>query len=280
MTAITDSPLPGSKVLLMGESGTGKTHVLRTWIKAGITPFVIFTEPGMETLSDLPKGSWHYKYIAPGVEKWEALLAMATKVNMMDFDSLTKQQDPNKRQYTQFLDFIKTCNSFVAEDGIDYGDVMGWNTDRVLVIDSLSGLSDMAMHLVTGGKFVRAMQDWMIAQNAIEALMNQVVTGTKCWVTLIAHIEREKDEVTGGTTVTVSTLGRKLAPRLPRYFSDVIQTVREDTKFSWSTAGYGVAVKTRNLSIKANLSPDFTPLVQTWKDRGGLILPSAVPTLS
>jgi len=259
----------------MGESGTGKTHVLRTWIKAGITPFVIFTEPGMETLSDLPKGSWHWKYIAPGVEKWDALLGMATKVNQMDFEMLTKTADPNKRQYTQFLDFIKTCNDFVAEDGKSYGDVMTWNTDRVLVIDSLSGLSDMAMHLVTGGKFVRAMQDWMIAQNAIEALMNQIVTGTKCWVTLTAHIEREKDEVTGGTSVMVSTLGRKLAPRLPRYFSDVIQTVREDTKFSWSTSGYGVAVKARNLPIKAGIIPDFAPLVQTWKDRGGVILPTA-----
>jgi hypothetical protein len=258
----------------MGESGTGKTHVLRTWIKAGITPFVIFTEPGMETLSDLPKGSWHWKYIAPGVEKWDALLGMATKVNMMDFDALTKTADPNKRQYTQFLDFIKTCNDFQAEDGKSYGDVMTWNTDRVLVIDSLSGLSDMAMHLVTGGKFVRAMQDWMIAQNAIEALLNQIVTGTKCWVTLTAHIEREKDEVTGGTSVMVSTLGRKLAPRLPRYFSDVIQTVREDVKFTWSTSGYGVAVKARNLPIKAGILPDFAPLVQSWKDRGGLILPT------
>lgn len=272
--AIT-SPLPGSKVLLMGNSGTGKTYSLRTWIKAGITPFVIFTEPGMETLSDLPKGSWHWTYIPPGVEKWDALLAMATKVNQMDFDMLTKTADPNKRKYTQFLDVIKSLDNFVDQDGKSFGDVMTWNTDRVLVIDSLSGLSDMAMHLVTGGKFVRAMQDWMIAQNAIEGLVNQLLTGTKCWVTITAHIEREKDEVTGGTSVMVSTLGRKLAPRLPRYFSDVIQSVREEAKFTWSTSGYGVDVKSRNLPIKAGLVPDFAPLVQSWKDRGGLILPSS-----
>lgn len=271
MTEPTVARLPGSKILLMGESGTGKTYSLRTFIEAGITPFVIFTEPGMETLSDLPKGKWHYKYIAPGVEKWDAILAMATKVNQLDYDMLTKTQDMNRRQYTQFLEFIKTCNQFVAEDGVDYGDVMSWGTDRVLVVDSLSGLSDMAMHLVTGGKLVRSMQDWMVAQNSIEALLNQLVTGTKCWFVLTAHIEREKDEVTGGTSVMVSTLGRKLAPRLPRYFSDVIQTVREDTKFSWSTAGYGVTVKTRNLPIKAGLAADFRPLIQTWKDRGGII---------
>jgi hypothetical protein len=53
---------------------------------------------------------------------------------------------------------------------------------------------------------------------------------------MISHIEREIDEVLGGSKVMASTLGRKLAPKLPRYFSDVILAEKTGAKFSWSTA--------------------------------------------
>jgi hypothetical protein len=269
--------LPGSKILLMGESGTGKTYSLRTLIQAGITPCVIFTEPGMETLADLPDEAWHYKYMPPRVEGWDHILDMAKKVNVMNFESLAKMQDPNKRKYTAFLDLINQCNNFEDQHGNSLGDVASWGTDKALVIDSLSALSDMVMQLTTGGKVTRAMQDWMVAQNTLEMFINQLVSSLSCWFVLIAHIEREKDELTGGTSVMVSTLGRKLAPKLPKYFSDVIQSVREGDKFYWDTAGYSVAVKARNLPIGSKLQPTFVQIVNTWTKRGGEL---ASPTIT
>jgi hypothetical protein len=38
----------------MGASGTGKTHSIRTLVDAGLEVFVLFTEPGMEVLADVP----------------------------------------------------------------------------------------------------------------------------------------------------------------------------------------------------------------------------------
>lgn len=267
--------LPGSKILLMGESGTGKTYSIRTFLPKSITPFCIFTEPGMESLTDLGD-KIHYTYIPPTVEGWDSLLKVAQNVNTLTFDSLTKMQDPNKRLYTGFMSVINACNQFTDQNSQEFGDVAQWGPDRVLVLDSLSGLSDLAMQLATGGKVTRAMQDWMVAQNLLENLINKLTTDLSCWLVLIAHIERETDEITGGTSIMVSTLGRKLAPRLPRYFSDVIQAKREGDKFTWDTAGYNVAVKARNLPISSKLPQDFGQIVESWQKKGGVI-PSSNP---
>ncbi len=264
--------IPAPAILEMGESGTGKTYSLRTFLDAGITPCVLFTEPGMEVLSDLPEDSWHWKYIPPKVEGWNHILDMAKKVNVLNFEGLTKSTDPNKRGYTAFLDVINQCNDFKDQHGNSLGDVETWGTDKALIIDSLSALSDMAMQLTVGGKVTRAMQDWMVAQNLLEMFINKLVSSLSCWFVLIAHIEREKDEITGGTSIMVSTLGRKLAPKLPKYFSDVVQSVREGDKYYWDTAGYSVAVKARNLQIGSKLQPTFTQIVDSWVKRGGEIL--------
>ena len=268
--------MPGPKVLLMGDSGTGKTYALRTLVEAGITPFVIFTEPGMETLGDLPDGSWHYKYVAPATQGWEAIREMADKVNKLSFENLTKVQDINRTKYAGLMQVIAACNDFTCDcHGASFGDVSKWNTDRALVMDSLSGLSDMAMSHTVGGKPVRSPSDWGVAQNMIRMLLLPLTTATQCTFILIGHLAREYNEVTGGTTVTVSTLGQKLAPDIPRMFSDVINSVRLGTDFTWDTSSGTMAVKARNVPISQKLPPSFVPLIKEWQRKGGLITPTA-----
>jgi hypothetical protein len=80
-------------------------------------------------------------------------------------------------------------------------------------------------------------------------------------------LERETDEVTGGISLMASTLGRKLAPRLPRFFSDVIHAKREGEKFSWSTATFNVDLKARNVPISETIPPSFVPLIEKWRSR-------------
>lgn len=269
------SPIPGSNVLLMGESGTGKTYAIRSLIEAGITPFVIFTEPGMETLNDLPADKWHWAYVRPTGEDWDTLTKMAETVNRFNFESISKYTDPNKAKFTNFAKVLYKCQNFVDSNGEEFGDVTTWGTDRALVIDSLSGLSDMAMQLIIGGKPLAQLNDWQLAQNTLEHLLNKLTTDTQCFFVLTAHQEREKDEVTGGTSVMVATLGRKLAPKIPKYFSDVVQCVRENADFYWDTAAYNVACKTRNLPIASKQKPSFVPLVNKWKERGGIITPTS-----
>jgi hypothetical protein len=87
---------------------------------------------------------------------------------------------------------------------------------------------------------------------------------------LLAHVERELDEVFNtGLKLTVSTLGRKLAPKIPPMFSDVVLTVREGTQFSWSTEHPAADLKARNLPIASNLPPSFEQIFARWKARSG-----------
>jgi hypothetical protein len=260
----------------MGDSGTGKTYSLRTLVDAGITPFVLFTEPGMETLGDLPDGKWHYKYVAPSTQGWAAIQDMVKKINQLTFENLTKISDPNRSKYEGLLQLISACNDFKCDcHGQSWGDVSKWGTDRALVIDSLSGLSDMAMSNTVGGKPVRSMADWGVAQNTIKMILNPLTTATQCTVVLIAHLAREYNEVTGGSNITVNTLGQKLAPDIPRMFSDVIQTVRVGNEFTWDTAAANAAVKGRNVPISQKLPPSFVPLIAEWKRKGGVIASSS-----
>lgn len=258
-----------TNTLLIGATGTGKTYAQRTWLAKGITPFIISTEPGIEsTLGDLPDDQCHWHYIPPAAATWSDLYDSAKKINALSFDALTKLQGLNKQKYTSFLDVIATCNDFKCDRcGASFGDVGTWGPDRVLVLDSLSGLNVMALDLVTGAKPIRGQHEWGMAMDNLERFITTLVSATKCWTVITAHPERERDEVTGTVQVMASTLGRKLAPRLPRFFDDVIYAVRDGSNFFWSTIAQNVDLKARNLPLSDRLEPSFAQLVEAAEAR-------------
>ena len=265
--------MKGTNTLLFGDTGSGKTYSIRTFIDQGITPFVITTEPGIEsTLGDIPDEKLHWKYIPHADVTWDDMLAGAKKINMLTYDALAKSAPVDKQKYGQFLEVVTSCKNFVCDRcGESFGDVGTWGTDRALIIDSLSGLNIMAMDLVVGSKPTKGMQDWMVAMDNLERFINLAVAQTKCWFVLTAHPEREKDEVTGAVQIMVSTLGRKVAPRLPRFFDDTIYARRDGNEFHWSTAATNTNLKARNLPISDKLVPDFGQIVKVWKEKGGVV---------
>jgi hypothetical protein len=264
--------IPGTTTMLVGPTGSGKTHCIRTLIETGITPFVLFTEPGMRTLADLSCTDYHYKYVPPAAPTWDDLADNAKKINTMSFKALTQLGDMNKSKYGQFLEVITSMNNFTCDKcGESFGDVSTWSTDRAIIIDSLSGLNIMAMDLVVGAKPVKAMGDWGVAMDNLERLITMMATNTFCHFVLTAHLEREHDEITGAVHLMASTLGRKLAPKLPRFFDDVVLCENREGKFSWATVSSNVDLKWRNLQGGKELPPSFVPLIDSWKGAGGEI---------
>jgi len=252
--------------MLCGASGSGKTHSIRTLVDAGLEVFVLFTEPGQEVLADVPMEKLHWHYVAPVSVSFADMITSAEKINTMSFEMLTKLPDINKRKYTEFIDILTTLSNFKCDrTGQTYGAVDDWDNDRVLVLDSLTGLSMAAMNLVTGSKPVKSLADWGVAISNLENLLTKLCCDTRCHFVLTAHLERETDELTGGSALMASTLGRKLAPKLPRFFSDVIHVKRAADKFVWSTNSTNVDLKTRNLKIADNLPPSFVPVIENWK---------------
>jgi len=261
--------------MLVGPTGSGKTHSCGTLVDADITPFILFTEPGMRTLADFKCDKLHYKYIPPAAPSWDDLADNARKINTMSFKALAGLGDINKGKYGQFLEVITTMNNFICDRcGEEFGDVAQWNTDRAIVIDSLSGLNIMAMDLVVGAKPVKALADWGVAMDNLERFITMMTTNTQCHFVITTHLEREQDEVTGGVHLMASTLGRKLAPKLPRFFDDVILCQNKEAKFSWATISSNVDLKYRNLEPGKELYPSFKPLIASWISAGGEIIPT------
>lgn len=276
---ITKSTLPGVNVLLMGPSGTGKTHAIGTLVEAGVEVHVLFLESGMESLfgywTDAGKPippNLHWHQLAAPKADFASMLEDATKISQLSLDALAKMTDPNKSKHNQFRSLLEALNNFPDDrSGQKLGAVNSWGPDKALVIDGMAGLGRAAMSLVIGGKAVKSQSDWGIAQDQVEKLLRMLCDGCQCHFILLAHVERETDMVLGGVKLMVATLGRALAPKIPAMFSDVILTVRDGTTWKWDTASAQADVKTRNLAIAAANPPSFGPVVMKWKSRGGAL---------
>jgi len=276
------SLLPGVNVLVEGPTGTGKTHTLGTLADTGVDLFVLFTEAGLETLLGYwtdkgkevpPNVHWHV--LSRPKANFLTISEAANKINTYTMDSLYKMQDPDRAQHNQFVGLLRALTDFPDDrTGLRFGPVDTWGPDKCLALDSLTGINPIAMSLVVGGKPVKSQADWGIAMDQIEKLVRQLTDGCKCHFVLTAHVEREIDQSLGGNKITVSTLGRALAPKIPPMFSDVILSYREITKFFWSTANSQADLKARNLPIADGLEQSFLPIIDKWKSRGGMFAPT------
>ena len=285
MTTIP-SLLPGVNILVEGSTGTGKTHSLGTLADTGVDLFVLFTESGLETLL----GYWtdrgkpvpdnvHWHVLTRDTMGFSVLAESALKINTFTQESLHKMQDPDRAKHNQFVGLLRALADFPDDrTGQKFGPVDTWGPDRCLAIDSLTGINPIALSLVVGGKPVKSQADWGIAQDQIEKLIRQLTDGCRCHFVLTAHVEREVDQVFGGVKITVSTLGRALAPKIPPMFSDVILSYREGTKFFWSTANPQADLKARNLPIADGIPQDFKTIIEKWKSRGGSFNSAAAQT--
>lgn len=267
--------------LLMGASGAGKTSALCTYLEAGIETFVVSTEPGgPESLIDWCKfkkydlNLLHWCTALPKTQGWSGLNDMVEKISGLDFESLAKIKSGIGKEHTKHaaLRLLNCISNFHCErTGKDYGDVTTWGPDRHFALDSLSGLSVIAWALTVGHKPTAHQGEWNIAMNFVSDLIMKVASDRSCFFTLTAHVEKEPNEITGVNQIMVSTLGRKLAPKIPRFFSEVVYAQRRlpsgKAEFTWSTADSQADLKNRALPISDKLAPSFVPLVANYRER-------------
>jgi hypothetical protein len=271
--------LAGVNVLLMGPAGSGKTHALGTLVDAGLEVFYIAMEPGLEALlgywvdRNLPvPANLHWHVVKAPDASFVELLDQATKINSMSLEMLAKMTDLNRTKYNQFRELYSVLNNFVDQrTGKAYGSVDKFETSCAVCIDGLTGINTASMLSVVGGKPMKNVSDWGLAQQQVESLLRKLTENMRCHFILLGHVEREKDEVLGGIKLMVSTLGAKLAPKVPAMFSDVILTVRDGAKWSWDTANAMADLKTRSLPVAQGLPPSFEPIIKKWRARDAAI---------
>jgi hypothetical protein len=284
LAAIPDNKgLVGPNVLLMGPSGTGKTHALGTLVEwAAVNAkdvFVLFTENGLETLlgywkdRDRPVPAnlhWHQQLTIPLSLK--ALTAGAEIVGKSTYEMLTKMVDSNRGgDNNSFWKILQSCADFSDDrTGKKFGPIDNFGLDKIFVIDSLSELSVAAMKMQVGIKPMAAPQDYGVAQQYIIGFLRLITQGIPCSFIITAHVDRILDTVTQETKTMVKSAGKALADEIPPLFSDVIYTVREGDKFYWDTAKFGIDAKTRSLGYRSKIEPNFALIFDVWKKRAGV----------
>lgn len=266
----------GPNVCLMGPAGSGKTHSIGTLVDTGIEVFYVDLETGLEALLGYWKDrglpvppNLHYCRLPAPTFGFADFITNAKRVlQQPDGEALCKLKDPDKMKHDRYVQLLTILNDFPCErTGQRFGSVQQWSSERALVIDGLTGMGECVMSVVIGGKPAISQTEWGIAQGELLKLIKQLANNCACWFVLLAHVERETDPVNGGLKIMVSTLGKALPPKIPSIFSDIILTVREGSKWSWDTATGTADLKTRNLPLKAGMTPDFAPILAKWKNR-------------
>jgi hypothetical protein len=269
----------GTNVLLEGPSGTGKTFALASaaeWAQAhDMRMSVLFLDPGLETLLGAwrDKGkeppaclSWHSSLIKPlGLAD---LISGARNVGMMDYQNLTKLSDPNRSVNNPFEKILRILVDFPDDrTGKKLGAIDSWKADRIFAIDGLTELGNAAMKMCVGNRPTAAPSDYGSAQNSLMNFLRLLTQGCQCHFILIAHIDRQMDQVLGGTKIMTKAPGQAISGDIPPMFSDTILTVREGTDFYWDTASLLADLKTRNLPIAGKQTPNFATIFDKWLKR-------------
>ena len=205
------------KALLIGDSGCGKTASLLSLAEAGYNLRIIDFDNGLDIVSSLLHKSKNPEETAKHIQY----------VTCTDKMKTTKGGEIiPKGQPEAYAKAMKMLNKWEEDDGTNLGNVMDWGSDTVLVIDSLTFLSNAVMrwHLFNVGRIGQPYQsDWLVAQRrVIQTLELLFSESLKCNVVMTAHI-RYVDMADGQVQGYPESVGKALPPQVPRYFNTVVQ---------------------------------------------------------
>jgi AAA domain len=203
-----------TKLLIEGDSKSGKTGALCSLVKAGYKLRILDFDNGLDVLKQF------------------ILRDCPENINNVEFRTL---RDKRKASPTgpiidgspkAFIDGIKMLDRWKYDD-VDLGVPSTWGSDCILVIDSLTFLSDAAFDFreplvprSRDGKYdVRAV--YKDAQDAVENVLALLTSESfQTNVIVISHI-RYVDNPDGTKKGYPSSVGAALSPTIPRYFNSV-----------------------------------------------------------
>ena len=212
------------KLLLTGDSGSGKSGALASLVGAGYKLCVLDMDNGLDPLKtyvehDCPHllGNVEFRTLRDGYK--------------------TTAAGPVVDRPRAFVDAMKMLDHWKYDD-TDLGKPSTWGPDYICVLDSLSFFSDAAFDwaqsLNPGAKDPR--QWFYAAQQAVEsalALLTSASFATNVIVT--AHVRYNVSE-DGTTKGYPNAVGSALGPTIPRYFNQWAQCRNRAGKRTIETA--------------------------------------------
>lgn len=207
-----------TKLLVMGDSKAGKTGALASLVKAGYKLRILDFDNGLDVLKNF------------------VLRDCPENIDNIEYRTLRDEHKANAGGITisggakAFVNSYKMLDHWkykIGDEEIDYGDPSEWGPDVILVIDSLTFMSDAAFDWAeplvptgrSGDRDARAV--YKMAQDAISDMLATITSESfHTNVIVISHVKyiERQDGTTKGYPTSV---GSALSPEIPRYFNSV-----------------------------------------------------------
>lgn len=219
-----------TKLLLIGDSGTGKTGALFSLAKAGYNIRLVDFDNGADVLASLAAD-------APEVGDRIIYETFTDKFKSMQGKVIPDGLPTAFSRALGMMTHWKTS----GDGAYDLGKISDWGPNDILVVDSLTHMSLAAFRyvLAINGRSGQTpqMQDWGIAQDQIESTLALLYSAAvKCNVIVISHVSYigGDDENQLPTRGLPTALGKALSPKIGSYFN---------TTLLCKSSGVGAAAK-------------------------------------
>jgi len=249
MTSLADhQSTKSTKLLLIGNPGTGKTGSLVSLVKAGYKLRVLDFDNGLDSLATYVRKECPDKL--PNVEFRSLRDKYKTSPSIMG-----SQVDGTP---TAFTDAFKMLDRW-KYDNVDLGRPADWDDNTVLVIDSSTRLGDAALNWATfmNPSAKDGRQTYGAAQGAFENMVALLTSSDfKPNVIMICHI-RYMTAPDGSSKGFPTAVGVALGPTIPAYFNSIL--LMETTGTGTSIQRTIKTVPTATIDLKNPAPFDIAP---------------------
>lgn len=268
-----------TKMINIGEPGTGKTGALAALVAAGYKVRLLDCDNGADTLLPLlthPKYPYA-KYMADHNIDVAQGLIYCTITERMKID--VNEKRPVPRTAAGFGKAMAMLENWKDGD-INLGHIETWDTDCVLVIDTFGTLADLAFFNIQAlNRRLGARREGFDFQRDVGGAQGVLIDllkllydpAIKCNVIIMSHVtwvdesrgiaDRPKsgENVLQEVKGFPSAIGRALSPVIGKYFNNVLYTSMSGSGASvrreiWTVPREGVRVKN---SAAATLKPSY-----------------------
>lgn len=232
-----------TKLLLVGDSGSGKTGSLASLAEAGFNLRIVDLDSGLDVLANL--------------------LAKSPALSRVHFETITDKMRnvAGKLVPAQATAWQRTIG--LLSNWPELGPVTSWGSQDILVIDSFTMLGNAAMNFVLAMNSRLGQRphqsDWYDAQGMLESLLQMVYDeAVKCNVIITSHIAFIGEENSAVATGYPMALGKALPPKVGRYFNSILLA---------RSTGTGTGVKRQILTASARMANGIVELKNTAPGR-------------
>lgn len=216
-----------TKMLLIGESGTGKTGAMASLVEAGYKLAIIDMDNGLDILAHM---------VPDDLQDQVHFVTCTDEMKSVAGKVLPKG---TPQAWNKAMKFLSKWDD--PEDPALHGVALSELDDSwIVVIDSLTfmGLAAMRQVLAMNGRLGQHpwQADWGVAMSMLEDMLALLYSDAfKPNVLVHSHVAYVESEQGGiGTRGLPMALGQKLPPKVPRYFNTVVLA---------KTSGTGPAAK-------------------------------------